>query len=103
MGFRVQYPSAIAFRHSKNLEDRVTDRRGPESGHVFQGSDEGDGWIKSGQFYLPKFLSGKQVIMLEACLHFCGFASAEWSAKCTWQDTCEGCPQCAPTPAPIPA
>lgn len=71
--FRIEDPNGICFRRSKNLNDKKADwgikSSGPSYGDVVQGIDEGDDWIKVGNFYLPKAPNGKLVVMPVSEVH----------------------------------
>jgi len=53
---------ALGFRHSKDLEDIHSERRGAAWGTVVHGVDEGDGWLKVEELYLPMTLNGVVVV-----------------------------------------
>jgi len=61
-------PSAgMAFRYTKNLADPVKDfRKFAAWGTTVTGSDQGDGWLKVGKFFLPFHLAGKRVLTFKA-------------------------------------
>merc|ERR1719162_828465 len=40
-------PGGIAFRASKNMNDKLHGARGPDWGDAFPGVDEGDGWVRT--------------------------------------------------------
>jgi len=44
--YRVVSPFGIAYRFSKDMDDRDRSRRGPEEHIKVDGDDEGDGWLK---------------------------------------------------------
>eukprot|EP00927_Polykrikos_kofoidii_P066412 TRINITY_DN6200_c0_g1_i3.p1 TRINITY_DN6200_c0_g1~~TRINITY_DN6200_c0_g1_i3.p1 ORF type:complete len:437 (-),score=90.51 TRINITY_DN6200_c0_g1_i3:446-1756(-) len=52
----------LAFRRSKHLRDREEVVPGPDWGTVVDGVDEGDGWLKVEDFFLPMAMNGLQVI-----------------------------------------
>eukprot|EP00927_Polykrikos_kofoidii_P066413 TRINITY_DN6200_c0_g1_i4.p1 TRINITY_DN6200_c0_g1~~TRINITY_DN6200_c0_g1_i4.p1 ORF type:complete len:431 (-),score=72.93 TRINITY_DN6200_c0_g1_i4:252-1544(-) len=52
----------LAFRRSKQLRDREEAVSGPDWGTVVDGVDEGDGWLKVEDFFLPMAMNGLQVI-----------------------------------------
>jgi len=53
----------MAFRYSKNLTDTVKDmRKFAAWGTTLTGWDQGDGWLKVGEFFLPFLLEGKRVL-----------------------------------------
>jgi hypothetical protein len=54
--------SGLAYRKSKCVEDRVLDVEGPSWGTEVEGVDEGDGWLKVGNSYLPMVLEGMCVL-----------------------------------------
>lgn len=56
----------LAYRSSKNVEDRFLDIDGPMWGTTVIGSDEGDGWLKVGDFYLPMTLEGMPVLVQDS-------------------------------------
>eukprot|EP00929_Paragymnodinium_shiwhaense_P045860 TRINITY_DN23383_c0_g1_i1.p1 TRINITY_DN23383_c0_g1~~TRINITY_DN23383_c0_g1_i1.p1 ORF type:complete len:393 (-),score=94.44 TRINITY_DN23383_c0_g1_i1:132-1310(-) len=54
----------LTYRLSKDLDDK-DDGNIAEFGSTVTGTDEGDGWLKVENRYLPKTLGGKRVLMLE--------------------------------------
>lgn len=54
--------TGLAYRKSKCVEDRELDVHGPMWGTTVAGIDEGDGWLKVGQHYLPMVLGGRRVL-----------------------------------------
>lgn len=52
----------LAFRKSKNEDDRELWIEGPAWGTRVMGTDEGDGWVKVGGLLLPTTLGGVQVL-----------------------------------------
>lgn len=61
---QIQGPPGVSYRYSKKLEDKVKTRQsGPARwGDIVEGIDEGDGWLKVGEYYLPMTYEGKPVI-----------------------------------------
>lgn len=55
----------LAYRYSKHAQDRNHDIPGPFWGTTVMGIDQGDGWLKVGEHFLPAELEGAQV--LAAC------------------------------------
>merc|ERR1712228_155431 len=54
--------NTMLFRNSRDLEDIHFDRCGAEWGSIVQGIEEGDGWLKVGEFYLPMVVQGVAVV-----------------------------------------
>lgn len=53
----------VAYRYSKSETDKVKNEAGPAKwGDIVDGIDEGDGWLKVGQYYLPMTYHGIPVI-----------------------------------------
>jgi len=52
----------LAFRKSKNEDDCEMWIEGPAWGTKVMGTDEGDGWVKVGDLFLPTTLGGVQVL-----------------------------------------
>jgi hypothetical protein len=52
----------LAYRRSKQVGDRCLEIEGPMWGTTVTGADEGDGWLKVGDFYLPTELEGIPVV-----------------------------------------
>jgi len=70
--FRVEISKGVAFRQSKKLEDRLADGSGLDHGDIVKGTDEGDGWIKVGEFYIPKSHKGEQIVVRVEALECAG-------------------------------
>jgi len=61
----LQIPSrpGVAYRYTKSETDKVKNEAGPAKwGDIVDGIDEGDGWLKVGQYYLPMTYRGIPVI-----------------------------------------
>eukprot|EP00929_Paragymnodinium_shiwhaense_P116139 TRINITY_DN8541_c0_g2_i2.p1 TRINITY_DN8541_c0_g2~~TRINITY_DN8541_c0_g2_i2.p1 ORF type:complete len:490 (-),score=74.10 TRINITY_DN8541_c0_g2_i2:368-1837(-) len=54
--------SALAYRLSKRLDDRDSHGTGAKWGSVVTGVDEGDGWLRVGDRFLPIELQGRYVL-----------------------------------------
>lgn len=54
--------SGLAYRKSKRVDDRVADAQGPMWGCTVEGVDQGDGWLRVGDQYLPMALEGMCVL-----------------------------------------
>lgn len=53
----------VAYRYTKSETDKVKNEAGPAKwGDIVDGIDEGDGWLKVGQYYLPMTYRGIPVI-----------------------------------------
>lgn len=53
----------VAYRYSKSETNKVKNEAGPAKwGDIVDGTDEGDGWLKVGQYYLPMTYRGIPVI-----------------------------------------
>lgn len=53
----------VAFRYSKLETDKVKSGPGPAKwGEIVEGIDEGDGWLKVGNFYLPMVYQGVPIV-----------------------------------------
>lgn len=58
---QIEKRPGVAYRYSKREGDKV--RSEPAKwGEIVEGVDEGDGWLKVGQFYLPMTYQGSPVI-----------------------------------------
>mmetsp|Transcript_38319 Transcript_38319/g.81200 ORF Transcript_38319/g.81200 Transcript_38319/m.81200 type:complete len:432 (-) Transcript_38319:288-1583(-) len=53
----------LALRNSKNPWDRDHEIPGPKWGSYIAGYDEGDGWVRVGEHYLPEELLGATVLL----------------------------------------
>eukprot|EP00929_Paragymnodinium_shiwhaense_P081120 TRINITY_DN42385_c0_g1_i1.p1 TRINITY_DN42385_c0_g1~~TRINITY_DN42385_c0_g1_i1.p1 ORF type:complete len:475 (+),score=108.79 TRINITY_DN42385_c0_g1_i1:147-1571(+) len=76
----------VAYCSSKDLSDRSSSAGDPEArfGSTVQGVDEGDGWLRVVDRYLPTHLNGKRVIRRHGDYVF-QFKS--WKAAKTWAST----------------
>lgn len=54
--------SGIAYRKSKRVDDHAWDVQGPAWGDEVEGVDQGDGWLRVGELYLPMVLEGMCVL-----------------------------------------
>jgi len=54
--------TALGYRNTKDVTDKSEIIAGPKWGDVVEGTDEGDGWLKVGQHFLPMSLDGKRVV-----------------------------------------
>jgi len=54
--------TGLAYRKSKCVDDRDMALEGPTWGAEVEGVDEGDGWLKVGELYLPMVLEGMCVL-----------------------------------------
>jgi len=64
---QTQKSPGVAFRHSKAESDKVKTGPGPAKwGETVEGTDEGDGWLKVGNLYLPMLYQGVPIIKLAA-------------------------------------
>lgn len=59
---QVEGRPGVAFRYTKSLRDKVRKGGPARWGEVVLGSDEGDGWLKVGDHYLPFCIQGVQVV-----------------------------------------
>lgn len=54
--------SGVQYRLSKNMQDKIQGAKPALWGEVVLGLDEGDGWLKVGQHYLPMAVKGVPVL-----------------------------------------
>lgn len=60
---QIQGRPGVGFRYSKHDVDRVGDERSPAMwGDIVHGMDEGDGWLKVGDHFLPMSYQGMPVL-----------------------------------------
>lgn len=62
---QIQGPPGVSYRYSKSLDDKVVGKKGigpAKWGDIVEGIDEGDGWLKVGEYYLPMTYNKKPVV-----------------------------------------
>jgi len=88
----------VAYRYSKSETDKVKNEAGPAKwGDIVDGIDEGDGWLKVGQYYLPMTYRGIPVITAVQ-----DSGAGQTKPKRRGEGTLSSAVS-APAPAPVPA